>query len=229
MRKVTFGGANSLDNYFARKDDSVDWLQWTDEVADIMAEFWKTIDTVLMGRRTYEVALRMGAGGGAYPGVKNYVCSQTIKQSDKKKVKNLEFISEDVAEFVGKLKRQEGKDICVMGGGLLAKSLFEADLIDEIGFNIQPVLLGSGIPLFHEMKRQIDLELLDCKTLKNGSVVVKYRVKHRGEQKNPTARKARKAKGAKKGQKGNHDKKARKDNKGQGNLTEKGKKAMNRK
>jgi len=66
----------------------------------------------------------------------------------------------------------------VMGGGELAKSLFEAGVIDEIGFNIHPVLLGSGIPLFHEMKRQIDLELLDCKVLKNGCVVVSYRVKH---------------------------------------------------
>jgi dihydrofolate reductase len=52
MRKVTFGGANSLDNYFARKDDAVDWLMWSDEAAAYMAEFWKTIDTVVMGRKT---------------------------------------------------------------------------------------------------------------------------------------------------------------------------------
>ncbi len=64
-----------------------------------------------------------------------------------------------------------------MGGGLLAKSLFEANLIDEIGLNVHPVLLGSGIPLFHEMNHQIDLELLDCKTFKNGCVFVSYRVK----------------------------------------------------
>jgi len=181
MRKVTFGGASSFDNYFARKDDSVDWLMWADEVGPIMAEFWKSIDTVIMGRKTYEVALRMGVGGGAYPGVKNYVFSRTMKQSPKKKVKNLEIISEDAAEFVRKLKAEEGKDICVMGGGLLAKSLFEADLIDEIGFNIHPVLLGSGIPVFHEMDHQIDLELLECKGLKNGCVMVTYRVKPPGE------------------------------------------------
>ncbi|MDQ2920166.1 MAG: dihydrofolate reductase family protein [Acidobacteriota bacterium] len=179
MRKVTFGGANSFDNYFARKDDSVDWLMWTDEVAPIMSEFWKTIDTVVMGRKTYEVALRMGAGGGnPYPGVKSYVFSRTLKQSSDK---NLEIISEDAAEFVRMLKSQEGKDICVMGGGLLAKSLFEANLIDEIGFNIHPVLLGSGIPVFHEMTHQIDLELLECRGLKNGCVMVTYRVKPPGE------------------------------------------------
>ena len=172
MRKVTFGGANSLDDYFARKDDAVDWLLWGEEVQLITATFWKTVDTVVMGRRTYEVALRSGTS--SYPGVKNYVFSRTLKRSPDKKV---EIISADAIEFVRELKKQEGKDICVMGGGLLAKSLFEANLIDEIGLNIHPVLLGSGIPLFHEMKQQIDLELLDCKPFKNGCVFVSYRVK----------------------------------------------------
>ena len=173
MRKVTFGGANSLDNFIARKDDVVDWLQWDKEVNSMMKEFWKTIDTVVMGRRTYEVAMKMGTP--AYPRMKNYVFSRTITKSADKRI---EFVSEDAAEFVRKIKNQLGKDICVMGGGILARSLFEAHLIDEIGFNIHPVLLGSGIPLFHEMKFQIDLDLLDCKQLKNGCVIVSYRVKN---------------------------------------------------
>ena len=195
MRKVVFGGANSLDNCFARPDDSVDWLMWSKEVSEMMADYWKRFDTIVMGRRTYEVALRMGVGGGAYPGVKNYVCSRTMKQSPTK-VENLEIISEDAAEFVRRLKTEEGKDICLMGGGLLAKSLFEADLIDEIGFNIHPVLLGSGIPVFHEMDHQIDLELLECKALKNGCVMVIYRVKPPGEKKKKrvAAKSAKKAK-----------------------------------
>ncbi|MFN2493308.1 MAG: dihydrofolate reductase family protein [Pyrinomonadaceae bacterium] len=191
MRTVIFGGANSLDNYFARKDDSVDWLMWNDEVSSIMSEFWKTIDTVVMGRRTYEVALRMGGSGGAYPGVKNYVFSRTMKQNPKSKIKNLEIISEDAAEFVRCLKKEEGKDICVMGGGLFAKSLFEADVIDEIGFNIHPVLLGTGIPLFHEMSHQIDLQLIECRALKNGCVLVRYRVKPAARTKRPTAKRTR--------------------------------------
>ena len=189
MRNVIFGGANSFDNYFARKDDSVDWLMWSDEVTPIMKDFWKNIDTVVMGRRTYEVALRMGSG--AYPKVKNYVFSRTIKE---KSGSGVDIISIDAAEFVRGLKNQEGKDICVMGGGLLAKSLFEANLIDEIGFNIHPVLLGSGIPIFHEMKNQIDLELLECKPLKNGCVMVRYRVKPVTETRKLTAKAARKAK-----------------------------------
>lgn len=180
MRKVVFGGANSLDNYFARKDDAVDWLLWSDEVGKIMADYFKTFDTIVMGRRTYEVGLASGHGGGTYGGMKTYVFSRTLKSRSSKK---LEITSEDVADVVGRLKQQEGKDICIMGGGLLAKALFEADLIDEVGFNIHPVLLGSGIPLFYEMNRQIDLELIDCKTFKTGCVLVTYRVKHDLEKK----------------------------------------------
>lgn len=172
MRKVTFGGACSLDNFIARKDDAVDWLLWNKEASEIMESFWKTIDTVVMGRRTYEVAARMGSG--AYPGVKNYVFSRTIKESSSKA---LTFVSEDAPAFVQRLKSAEGKGICVMGGGVLAKSLFEADLIDEVGLNIHPVLLGSGIPLFYEMPRQIDLELIKSQLLSNGCVALTYRVK----------------------------------------------------
>jgi dihydrofolate reductase len=175
MRKVTFGGANSLDNFIARKDDAVDWLLWNNEVTEIMESFWKTIDTVVMGRRTYEVAERMGSAGGNYPGIKTYVLSRTIKPSSEGPVT---FVSEDAASFVRRLKNEEGKDICLMGGGVLAKSLFEADLIDEVGLNIHPVLLGSGIPLFYEMPRQIDLELSKCQQLSNGCVVLTYQVKH---------------------------------------------------
>lgn len=172
MRLVTFGVANSLDNFIAREDGAVDWLVWDDEVAAISKEFFKTVDTVVMGRKTFEVAAK--SGSGAYPGVKNYVFSRTLKKRPNKEV---ELISQDAAEFVRKLKDKEGKGICVFGGGELARSLFEARLIDQIGLNIQPVLLGSGIPLFYEMSHQLDLELLETKTLKNGGVFVFYRVK----------------------------------------------------
>lgn len=173
MRTVVFGGANSLDNYFARKDDAVDWLIWSDEASEFMSNYWKRFDTVIMGRRTYEFAIRSG-GGASYPGMRTIVFSRTLK----KKRGKVEIVSEDVAEFVRRIKKEDGKDICIMGGGLLAKALFEADLIDEIGFNIHPVLLGSGIPVFHEMSRQIDLELIECQQWKTGCVLVTYRVIH---------------------------------------------------
>jgi dihydrofolate reductase len=175
MRKVTFGGATSLDNFLARADDAVDWLLWSDEAHAEMAAYWRTIDTILMGRKTYEVALRHGKGGGGSRGMKTYVFSRTLPEG---KAKGVTITARDPAEVVRELKEQDGKDICLMGGGVLARSLFEAGLIDEIGFNVHPVLLGSGIPAFHPMSRQIDLDLLECRPFKNGCVLVKYRVKH---------------------------------------------------
>ncbi len=181
MRKVTFGGANSLDSYIARKDGAVDWLLWSDEVTELMNEFWPRIDCIVMGRKTYDVAMKMNppAKGGKiknpYGDMKTYVFSRTLEPGEQNGV---EIVAEDAGKFVRKLKKQNGKEICVMGGGDLGRSLLEAGVIDEIGFNIQPILLGSGIPLFHEMKRQIDLELLECKPMKTGCVYVLYRVKN---------------------------------------------------
>ncbi len=189
MRRVTLGLANSLDNYIARKDGGYDWIHWSKQVADISAKFMKTVDALLIGRKTYEVML--ASGQTSYPGAKNYVFSRSKKKSDalrkaletnragkKKADSNVELVSEDAAIFVKNLKRKKGKGIVIFGGGELAKSLFEADLIDEIVLNVHPVLLGSGVLLFHEMKRQIDLELLDCRILKGGCLALSYRVKH---------------------------------------------------
>jgi dihydrofolate reductase len=174
MRKVTFGVANSLDNFIARKNGAVDWLMWSDEAAAVMKDFWQKIDTILLGRKTYEVGLALSKGKkNPYPHMKTYVFSRTLKEAE-----GAEIISENAAEFVRELKDQDGKEICVMGGGDFAKTLFEAGLIDEIGFNIHPVLLGQGIPLFLEMNRQIDLELIESRAFKNGCVYVLYRVKN---------------------------------------------------
>jgi dihydrofolate reductase len=174
MRKVTFGGANSLDNFIARKDGAVDWLMWSDEAAAVMKDYWQKIDTILMGRKTYEVGLKLSKGKkNPYLNIKTYVFSRTLKAAE-----GVELVSENAVEFVRELKAQDGKEICLMGGGDFARTLFEAGLIDELGFNIHPVLLGQGIPLFLEMSRQIDLELIEARPFKNGCVLVSYRVKN---------------------------------------------------
>lgn len=176
MRKVTFGGATSLDNFLARPDHAVDWLMWCDEAAAASMASWEGVDTVLMGRKTYEVAARKGAGGGGeFPGVTTYVFSRTLAVGS---IPGATVVADGAAEFVRRLKEQPGEDIILMGGGVLARSLFEAGLIDEVGFNVHPVLLGSGVHAFHPMTRQIDLELKECKPFTNGCVLLTYRVKH---------------------------------------------------
>lgn len=176
MRKVVYGGACSLDGYLARPDGAVDWLMFSDEVAEIMKDSWTRFDTMLMGRKTYEVAMA-NAPAGSYgdSGIETYVFSSTLKPDD---CKGARLVSENAGELVRSLKEKDGKDICVMGGGILAASLFDARVIDEVGFNVHPLLLGDGIPSFIRMAMQTDLELVECRKLMNGCVYVLYNVKH---------------------------------------------------
>ena len=173
MRKVTYGGGVSLDHYLARPDHAVDWLRWGPEAAAVTADYWKTIDTVLMGRKTYDVA-RGGGTTGGYKGVSNYVFSRTLQPGADATVT---VVSGDAAAFVRSLNRTRGKDICLMGGGELARSLFEAGLIDEVGLNVHPVLLGGGVPLVPGIGRRVNLELVSAKPLEGGCVYALYRVK----------------------------------------------------
>ena len=173
VRKVTYGAACSLDLYIARHDDGVDWLLWSDDVSALVEEFWKTIDTVLVGRKTWEVGVKQGMKG-AYPGMRTVLFSRTV---DPATVPELEVVAENAGDFVRALKQQDGKGICVMGGGDLARTLFEEDLIDEVGMNLHPILLGSGIPLFQPLTREISLELIEQRPLQHGCVNLLYRVK----------------------------------------------------
>jgi dihydrofolate reductase len=177
MRKVIFGGANSLDNYLARPDGAVDWILWGDEAAELMKDMWSRFDTIVMGRKTYEHGKKSAPEGAKNPfaGIRTVVFSTTLDPASETGV---EVVSTDPGEFVRGIKAEDGNDICVMGGGELGKTLLEAGVIDEIGFNVHPVLLGEGIPLFHKMDRQIDLELTECRAFKNGCVYLHYRVKN---------------------------------------------------
>lgn len=171
MRKVTYGAGCSLDGYIADPHDGVAWLRWSAAVQALSAAYWQTIDTVLMGRRTYEVAV--SAGIAAYAGVRNVVFSRTLGAAPDASV---EIVRQDAAEFVRPLKEAEGAGICVMGGGLLATSLLAAGLIDEVGVNLHPILLGSGIPLFSPPFPRVRLELIRSQPLAGGCMYQLYRV-----------------------------------------------------
>jgi dihydrofolate reductase len=175
-RKVIYGGACSLDGYITGKADAIDWLHMSKDVEEIMRKSWASADTILVGRKTYEFSKSMG-GGGEMPGVKAkaYVFSRTLKSiSDK----DTELVSGDAGDFVRKLKAQRGKDIIVMSGGNFATFLLKEGLIDEIGLNIHPVLLGGGVPAFLDPGMRVKLELTECRQLDGGCVLVNYRVKH---------------------------------------------------
>lgn len=179
MRTVTYGAACSLDGFIAAADGAIDWLHFSRDVQNFMTTFWASVDTVLMGRKTWDVAAGQGGGGseggGGPSAIATYVFSRTLRDIEAPGVR---LVSADAGEFVRDLKRQPGKGICVMGGGELARSLFEADVIDEVGFNMHPILLGSGVPLFRDAGRRIPLELIECRTIDGGCVLATYRVRH---------------------------------------------------
>src|SRR5919106_1467300 len=113
------------------------------------------------------------AGPATAPSITTYVFSHTLRQAPP----GMHLVAEDAGGFVRKLKRQRGKGICLMGGGELAGALFEADVIDEVGLNVHPVLLGEGVPAFRDPGRRIALELVESRVLEGGCVLATYRVR----------------------------------------------------
>ena len=175
MRTVTYGAACSLDGFITARDGAIDWLHFSRDVHDVMAQYWATIDTLVMGRKTWEFAASSdGGGGGGYSGVRSYVFSRTLGAID---APGVELVAEDAGDFVRALKRKAGKGICVMSGGDLARSLFAAGVVDEVRINVHPVLLGAGTPLFRDPGRRVRLELLENRAIDGGCVLASYRVK----------------------------------------------------
>ena len=174
MRTITYGAACSLDGFIAGANGSIDWLHSSKDVNAIMRDYWKSIDTVLMGRKTWEPAAAYYANSGkGTTKVKTYVFSRTLGSIG---AKGVELVRDDAAAFVRELKERLGKGICLMGGGELARTLFEADLVDEVGMNVHPVLLGTGVPMFHDPHHRVALELKETRPLEGGCIYSIYRV-----------------------------------------------------
>jgi len=171
MRKVIFGGACSLDGFMAGPSGSLDWLHFSKDVQRQIAKSWAAADAVLFGRKSWAASAGTG-GGGSMPGVKSYLFSRTLSDAPP----GIELVRGDAGAFVRDLKEQSGKDILVMSGGDLANSLFKAGVIDEVGLNIHPLLLGAGVPAFLDTALRIGLELLECRPIDGGCVLVNYRV-----------------------------------------------------
>ncbi len=178
MRMVKYSVAVSLDGYIADPDGSVDWLERATANAkgeDFgLGELFESVDTVLMGRKTYEQGLTMGVSGPFYPKMKNIIFSRTLPPGQRE---GLEFTAEDPVELIARLKGEPGKDMWLCGGGELAREVMTAGALDEIHLGIVPILIGTGRPTFPPEFPETALELVECKQYKGGVVGLKYRVK----------------------------------------------------
>lgn len=168
MRKIRLFIASSLDGYIARKSGAVDWL-FTDQDYGY-TEFFSTIDTLLMGRKTYEQVLEFGEY--PYRGKKSLVFSRT---QSRKTDENVEFVGGDIKSLIDILRQEKGRDIWLVGGAELIYSFINYGLIDELILSIHPIILGNGIPLItQDSSLETVLKLKTVKCYDSGLVQITY-------------------------------------------------------
>lgn len=184
MKKIILFNAITVDGYFEGPNQEIDWHQVDEEFNEFAIEQLKTADTLLFGRITYELM----AGYWPTPqaitddprvaeimnSIPKIVFSKTLKQAP---WNNTRLVNSDAAAELARLKQQPGKDMLIFGSGDLASSLIKAGLIDEFRLLINPVILGSGHPMFKGLNEQLPLTLLKTRTFKNGNVLLYYQPK----------------------------------------------------
>lgn len=170
MRRVLYSVAASLDGYIAGPGGEFDWIPM-DPAID-WAAFMGRFDTVLMGRRTFELTLGEGAPASQSQ-MRTYVFSRTLKAENHP---NVTIVGDNAASVVKALRAESGKDIWLMGGGVLFRSLLEADLVDGVEVGIVPILLGKGLPLLPPPARSAALRLVQSKTYPSGIMLLTYDV-----------------------------------------------------
>jgi dihydrofolate reductase len=169
LRRILYSVAVSLDGFIAGPNGEYDWIVH-DPTVDFGAKV-RQFDTLLMGRRTFELAQSQGQLLKSM-GMKIVVVSTTL---DPARRKDVTILSSGVAESVAALKAKPGKDVWLFGGGVLFRSLLDSNLVDAVEVGLMPVMLGSGVPLLPEGRRR-RLRLEESKALPSGIVTLNYSV-----------------------------------------------------
>jgi dihydrofolate reductase len=175
-RNVIVHIATSADGYIARPDGDIEWLTSRPAPEGFygMNAFMKSIDTKLLGRKTYEKSVRMGA---KFDSTSRYIVfSRHAPPVDAPS--GVEFVNGSIGPFVSRLREQPGKDIWLMGGGELIASFLDEDAIDEFVISVAPVFIGDGIPLIARRHRHVALELHSIERFDDGLVQLHYRLQN---------------------------------------------------
>ena len=176
QRKIIVYIASSADGYIARPDGNVDWLNRPGTSGDYgMKAFYRSIDTILWGRKTYEVAIRFQKAGvkgaGFDRNVKNYVFSHKLP---KRPTPGIEFANEQISTFANRLRAAQGKNIWMMGGAGIIASFLDEGQIDEFIIHVIPAFIGEGIPLMQPRGRNVALVLKSVRRFADGVVRLHY-------------------------------------------------------
>lgn len=175
QRKIVLFIAQSLDGYIAAKGDSLEWLFRVEGEGDNgFSEFFETVDTVIMGKRTYDWIMNQENGQFPYQTKDCYVFSR----SDLHDTDHVKFVNEDSVTFTDHLKKEEGKNIWMVGGGDLLQMFLKEKLVDELIMTVAPTIIGEGIPLFKTGDYELELSLKGTRTF-NQFVELHYVVKRR--------------------------------------------------
>ena len=169
MRKVILGVAVSLDGFIEGPNGEYDWCFMDPEYN--MMEFIQRFDAVFVGRKTYEMSLKMEGGPEGFPKMKEYIFSTTL---DQVKPGAILIKSDNIRSEVEKIKQESGRDIWLFGGAGLTTSLMNEGLVDELSLAVYPVILGGGKRLFNNIRERIQLTLLNSKTYASGLISLNY-------------------------------------------------------
>jgi dihydrofolate reductase len=172
-RKIIVNAGTSADGFIARPDGDIDWLTSRPKPAGFydMGKFTASIDTKILGRKSFEKSLALGA---TFDG-RTRTCVITSRPPARA-VPGVEFVSEPVASFAEQLRASPGRNIWLMGGGGVIASFLDAGAIDEFIITVIPVLIGEGIPLIAPRHRDISLKLLSSRAFDDGAVQQHYEV-----------------------------------------------------
>lgn len=180
MKKIILNLAVTLDGFIEGPNGEIDWCIMDDDMN--FDAFIDSIDTMFYGRVSYDawgnfqpVENTDTAEKMMWQGIhsKNKFVFSSQNRTDEKAT----FIPSDIANKVAEIKKQDGKDIWLYGGANLIKTFIDLDLIDVYKISVHPLALGSGKPLFENLKKRIELELIDTRVFKSGVIELSYEPK----------------------------------------------------
>jgi len=174
QRKIIVNIAASADGYVARPDGNLDWL--TERPAPKgfygLPEFERSTDAKILGRKTFDRSLQMGARFSA--AAVHYVFSRRPPPASVPA--GVHFVTESIGAFAERLRTQAGKNVWMMGGGEIIGSFLDEDAIDEFIITVMPTFIGEGIPLLAPRHRAVTLRLLGVQQFPDGVVQLLYEV-----------------------------------------------------